>query len=129
MTAVDTNVLLRVIIRDNEAQAARAHAVLKKQERVFVAKTVLLEVEWVLRGGYGYTRPQILAVMRELLDTPNIEVEDEAAVSRALFWHERGLDFADSLHVASAGQARSFASFDEKLQRKARNLGINVVQP
>ena len=124
MTAVDTNILVRIVVRDTEAQVLRARALLRRQDRVFVPKTVLLEFEWVLRGGYDYTPPQVLAAIRELLDIPNVEVEDEVGVAQALRWYEAGMDFADALHVASAAPGCAFATFDIGLQRAIRRLGI-----
>jgi len=123
MTAVDTNILLRVITRDSEPEARRAFALLKNQERIFIPKTVLLELEWVLRRSYGYSPEQILALYHELLNTPTIELEDEAAITQAITWFERGMDFADSLHVASSGPECTFATFDVALQRMALRLG------
>ncbi len=124
MTAIDTNILVRIFVRDSEVQAARALEFVRSQDRLFVAKTVLLEVEWVLRRGYQFPRGEILALLREFLDTPNVNVEDEAAVLQALFCYERGMDFADSLHLASAGPQISFATFDRALQRAATRLGV-----
>jgi len=123
MTAVDTNILLRVITRDSEPEARRAFALLKNQERILIPKTVLLELEWVLRRSYGYSPEQILALYHELLNTPTIELEDEAAITQAITWFERGMDFADSLHVASSGPECTFATFDVALQRMALRLG------
>lgn len=123
MTAVDTNVLVRIITNDDKVQAARAAAFLRDQDRVFIAKTVLLELEWVLRSAYRIERRGIVSVFRSLLSVANAEVEDEAAVTRATVWYEKGLDFADSLHLASAGRERKFATFDGVLRRKARRLG------
>lgn len=124
MTAVDTNILIRVMTRDAEPQATRAFALLRKQERIFIPKTVLLEHEWVLRRTYGYSPTEILAAYRQLLDTPKIQIEDETAVLQALSFYERGMDFADSLHIASAGPGCAFATFDAALQRVAERFDI-----
>jgi predicted nucleic acid-binding protein len=61
--------------------------------------------------------------VRQLTATANIEIEDEDAVSLALDWYEGGMDFADALHVASAGRERKFGTFDNALRRKLRGLG------
>ena len=122
MTAVDTNILARIITNDDRAQAARAAAFLKRQDRVFVGKTVLLELEWVLRKAYRYSPQQVLAAFGRLLDTNNVELEEEATVAQALRWYQQGLDFADSLHLASAGPTRKFATFDAALHRLAEKL-------
>lgn len=127
MTAVDTNVLIRIITNDDKSQAARAAAFLQKQDHVFLAKTVLLEVEWVLRSAYRFRPHQVLVALRGLVETSNVEVEEEAAVRLALDWYGKGMDFADSLHLASAGGERKFVTFDTGLLRKARRLGAGAV--
>ena len=123
MTAVDTNVLVRIITNDDKVQARRAAAMLRGADSVFVAKTVLLELEWVLRSAYGIERRQIVSALRGVLGIANAEIEDEAAVIQATEWFEKGMDFADSLHLASAGCGRKFATFDTALRRRARQLG------
>lgn len=124
MTAVDTNVLVRIITNDDKAQAARATAFLREQNSVFIAKTVLLELEWVRRSAYRIERHEIVSMLRSLPGVTNAEVEDEAVVVQATDWYEKGMDFADSLHIASAGHKRRFVSFDTALRRKGRRLGV-----
>jgi predicted nucleic-acid-binding protein len=125
MTAIDTNILVRIITNDDRSQAARAVAFLRKQDRVYVPKTVALELEWVLRSAYRTERDVIAAALRGILGLFNVEVEDETSVRQAIEWYEKGLDFADGLHVASAGPECSFATFDNSLRRKMRRLGTN----
>lgn len=125
MTALDTNVLVRVIIGDDRAQATRAAAFLRAQESVFIPKTVLLELEWVLRSAYRIKPNAIISALHDVLDVFNVEIEDEAAVRQAIGWYEQGMDFADGLHVASAGLERKFATFDNSLRRKLRRFGAN----
>lgn len=127
MTAVDTNVLVRIVVNDDPSQSARAAEFLRQQDRVFLAKTVLLEVEWVLRSAYRLGRREILAILRGILAMGSAEVEDEAAVVQAMRWYEEGMDFADSLHLASAGPQRSFVTFDAALQSRARRLGAGKI--
>jgi predicted nucleic-acid-binding protein len=125
MTALDTNVLVRVITNDDRAQAARAAKFLREQERVFIPKTVLLELEWVLRSAYRIEPNAIVSALRDILGVFNVEIEDEAAVTQAIEWYDKGMDFADGLHVASAGRERKFATFDNALRRKLRRFGVN----
>ena len=124
MTALDTNVLVRIITNDDRAQAARAARFLREQERVFVSKTVLLELEWVLRSAYKIGPNAIISALRDVLSVFNVEIEDEALVRQAIEWYEKGMDFADTLHVASAGPKRKFATFDKRLRQKVRRLGL-----
>ena len=65
MHGVDTNVIVRYLIGDDPAQAAKARGVIG-QMPVFVPKTVLLEVEWVLRGVYELPSKQIIPALRFL---------------------------------------------------------------
>jgi predicted nucleic-acid-binding protein len=123
MTAVDTDILVRIVVNDDPAQSARAAAFLRQQERIFLAKTVLLEVEWVLRNGYALGRREVLAILRSILAMGNAEVEDEVEVAQAMRWYESGMDFADSLHVAAAGPECSFVTFDAALRKVGQRLG------
>lgn len=125
MIAVDTNILVRFLTRDDAAQAARA-AQLITQERIWVAKTVLLETEWVLRSLYGFEARRVNDALYKLAGLANVEFEDPTAVSQALSWTDAGLDFADCLHLASRGEAVSFASFDRRLVKSAAKLGVHA---
>jgi len=121
MIAVDTNVVVRFLVADDHAQAIRAEKALSAGP-VLIAKTVLLETEWVLRGAYGLAGADIAAGLRKLLGLPGVKAEDMPAVARALGWYESGFDFADALHLASSGGARRFATFDKALARRAKAL-------
>ena len=119
MIAVDTNVVVRYLTRDDHQQAARAASLIQTSP-IWVSKTVLLETEWVLRTLYGYAPNPLAEALRAFAGLPTVIVEDELAVVKALDWFREGLDFADALHLASAGDARQFASFDRKLIRQAK---------
>jgi predicted nucleic-acid-binding protein len=119
MIAVDTNVLVRLVTNDDAAQAARAVRLFASED-VFVPKTVLLEMEWVLRGAYQLDRSAIAGVIERLLDTPSLSVEAAEAVRSALGWFLGGMDLADALHLSSSqGVAERFATFDRKLVKRA----------
>jgi predicted nucleic-acid-binding protein len=121
MISVDTNVLVRVVTRDDPDRARRGAAVLA-QGPVWIAKTVLLEMEWVLRYAYRLKKPAILNAFHGILGLPNVEIEDSLAVSQALKWYQSGLDFADALHLASSGAAKRFMTFDEDLKKRAARI-------
>jgi predicted nucleic-acid-binding protein len=127
MIAVDTNVLVRVITNDDSDQAPLAARLLNRHDRVFISKTVLLELEWVLRSAYKIGAGHILKALIQFRDRPNVEIEDEAAVGDALGWFEQGMDFADALHLASTGRECPLATFDAALVRKASQLGLKAV--
>ena len=121
MIALDTNVVVRFLVNDAAAQARRARALIEAHP-VFVAVTVLLETEWVLRGGYGLPRAEVVRLLRALLGLPDLDAEDPQRIARALAWHEGGIDFADALHLAGSTGAERFATFDEKLVKAAGKL-------
>jgi predicted nucleic-acid-binding protein len=127
VTAPDTNVLVRILTNDDADQSRRATAFVRTQDRVHLLKTVLLEVEWVLRSSYGFDRESIISGFRDLMRAPNLELEDGPAVIRALEWFEQGMDFADALHLASAVGDVDFATIDRSLVVTAEKLGIRRV--
>ena len=91
---------------------------------MFVSKTVVLELEWVLRGYYKSPPEDVLAVLSHLLAMPNLEVEDRVAVELAATALGDGFDFADALHHASSRHCSSMATFDDKkLARRASAKG------
>ena len=102
--AIDTNVVVRFLTGDDEAQSARARKLIKAGD-IFVATTVLLEAEWVLRSAYGLSAERIVGALRGLAGLPGVRLEDAPLVAQALDWAERGLDFADALHLGRAGLA------------------------
>ena len=130
MIAVDTNVVVRLLTNDDRVQSARA-AELFAAEDVFVAKSVLLETEWVLRFSYGVPRATIVAAFDRLASSASVTIEDAAAVLAALDAHRLGLDLADALHVISARGVTRFVTFDKKLGAHAARakvaLPIDVV--
>lgn len=121
MIALDTNVVVRVITRDDPAQAQRAATLMKKND-LWLSKTVLLETEWVLRYTYEYDPAAIQLALSTLAGLENLTIEDAESVERALEHHRRGMDFADALHLASSGGATRFATFDKRLARSAARI-------
>ena len=118
MVAIDTNILVRLLTRDDKVQAKRA-ATLFKQNEIYICKTVLLETEWVLRFSYALDGPAILDALKKLVGLPQVTVEDSPAVAEALDLFERGMVFADALHLSSSREAAQFATFDERLKKRA----------
>jgi predicted nucleic-acid-binding protein len=127
MIATDTNVLVRIVTNDDSHQTSLALNLLLRQDRVFIPKTVFLELEWVLRTAYRLSAAAILRAMRGFMDIATWDFEDDTAVRNALDWYEQGVDFADALHMASTGRECPLATFDAALLRKASQLGLRAV--
>lgn len=121
MIGVDTNVLVRFLVRDDEAQFERARRLIKREtgrgESVFISQLVLLETEWVLRSRYGVTKTAMIAALAALLEARELQFEDEPSVEEAVFvWKDCSAEFADCLinaHHRSLG-CRATATFDAK---------------
>jgi predicted nucleic-acid-binding protein len=125
--ALDTNVLARFFVDDaDDPQAARQRpaAVAALSERSFVSVTVLLELEWVLRGFYELPTRDVLRVLRALAGIEHITFEDRDAVLVAVDAFDKGLDFADALHMARSSRASGFATFDQRLAKRAKGLAL-----
>ena len=121
MIGIDTDVLVRFLVRDDEHQFERARRLLKRGigggEPVFISHLVLLETEWVLRSRYGVTKTAILAALNALLDASALQFEDERSIEEAVFtWKDSTAEFADCLinaHHRALG-CRATATFDAK---------------
>ena len=127
MKALDTNVLARFFVDDaDDAQAAkwRPAAVAALSERSFVWVTVLLELEWVMRGFYDLPLRDISRVLRALAGIEHVTLEDRNAVLAAVDAFDKGLDFADALHLARSSRASGFATFDQRLAKRAKALAL-----
>jgi len=122
--AIDTNVLVRLFVADDELQAERAARLLTTAQRVFVSKTVVLEFAWVLSAAYATPRAGLILALETLAGLRELELEDRPAVEKAIALYSDGLDdFADALHLCSSEAAEGFVTFDRKLISKARKLG------
>jgi predicted nucleic-acid-binding protein len=127
MRALDTNVLARFFVDDaDDVQATkqRPAAVAALSERSFVSVTVLLELEWVMRGLYKLPAKEISRVLRALASIEHITLEDRAAVLVAVDAFDKGLDFADALHLARSSRAAGFATFDKRLAKQAKGFAL-----
>lgn len=122
MIAFDTSLLVRIATGD-DARQRRAALALLDSDAVLISKTVLLETEWVLRSRYAVPPADIHGFLHHLVESQNVVVEDESVVRHALDFYAAGADFADSLHLASAGDLR-LHTFDRDFCRKAIAKGV-----
>ena len=113
--AVDTNVLIRAVVRDDEKQARAAAKLLKNAEVIAVSLPCLCEFVWVLRRVYNFGHQDISAALDALLDAGNVVV-NRPAVDAGLAVLNAGGDFADGL-IAYEGSwlgGEIFVSFDKR---------------
>jgi predicted nucleic-acid-binding protein len=132
MPSIDTNILVRLLAADDARQSAQAKTLMQRAARtgesLLVPLTVVLELEWVLRSRYEYTKEQVLVTLSSLLETRELVFQDEAAVEHALHYYRRSrVDFAECLHLGCAASAGRLPlmTFDRSAARLegARLLG------
>ena len=128
MIAVDTNILARFYCDDpddpeSRRQRPRARRIILESPALFVPLTVILELEWVMRGYYDVERASFCEAIEHLLGMPHVTVERWEAVKDAVDLHRQGFDFADALHWVCSAGCSQFVSFDDRrLARRARRL-------
>jgi|SRR5271170_1944467 len=121
MLGLDTNVLIRYLVRDDPPQYEKARRLitreLMKGEPVLVSLLVLLETEWVLRSRYELGKAERIMTISALLETADLAFEDEACIEHAVYsWKDSTADFADCLieaHNRRLG-CNATATFDAK---------------
>jgi len=129
MIAIDTNVLVRLLTRDDEPQFQQA-STLFAGNKIFIPEIVILETEWVLRFAYKLPQAAILEALRKTLGLPNVQTARPGVIAQALDLAGQGLDFADALHLAASQECSQFATFDTSLIKKANGLtGCQVRTP
>ena len=122
MRAVDTNILARFYLRDDPTQGWIAANVLSTGD-VFVPKTVILELEWVLRYVADQPKGKVIECLAHLIALPGVTVEDRDEIEAALGYCRDGIDFADALHLAASKACAELLTFDDRgYARLARRL-------
>lgn len=127
MKSLDTNILVRYYAQDDVLQSPLALRLFSDEPSLFVTKTVLLELFWVLTQAEKFRFPpeQVMAVFEHLQDLPNIVIEDELSLRTAVLWSRDGLEFPDALHLAASGACSAFLTFDDrKFARRAQRLNL-----
>jgi len=120
--ALDTNVIVRLVVADDPEQLTIARRVFQSDD-LWIAKTVLLETEWVLRYTYKLKRGAIRETLLGILGYRRAQVEDRSAVLRALDLYEKDFDFADAVHLSSSGESDRFVTFDKNFAEAAQAMG------
>ena len=123
MIALDTNIIIRYLVRDDVKQSEAARALLESltvEHPGYVCREVAVEVVWVLKRAYGYSHAQISAILKELLITEVLVFEAADDVARAAFRYGEGeAEFSGLMIMAAARRAgiRSLHTLDRKLSR------------
>ena len=124
MIGIDTNVLVRVIVRDDLDQARKAERFINRNcsslQPGFINRIVLCELVWVLETSYRYPREKVALALKTVLRSFQFEVEDSGQAWLSLLEYQRGADFADSF-ISSVNRnfgCESTFTFDQKAARR-----------
>lgn len=122
MRAVDTNILARYYLHDDARQARIARTIIEGGD-LFVPKTVILELEWVLRAAADQPVAKVLDCLAHLIGLPGLVVEAREQVELAIRHAAQGIDFADALHLAASHDCTEMLTFDDRgyARRAARH--------
>jgi len=126
----DTNLLVRIIVRDDFEQARIAYQLVSTADRVVIPLPCICEVVWVLGKVYSFTPPELVQAVRAVTETGNAVV-DEAAIEAGLTMLSLGGDFADAA-IAVAGNimgGETFVSFDRKAVSRISAMGLSARTP
>jgi len=121
----DTNVLVRICVRDDPGQAQIADQAIEQAALVVISLPCLCEFVWVLRRVYRFDSASIASAIRALLDTDHV-LMNRAAVTSGLALLEAGGDFADGIlaHEGTALGGEMFVSFDKKATALLAEQGV-----
>lgn len=121
MIGLDTNILVRYLTQDDDAQFQKVLQMLnRKKAAFFVCDLVLVETDWVLRSLYDWTGGEVADAFARLTTIHNLSFENEARLRASLKALREGADLADELNVRSCREqgAKSFATFDKDVVRR-----------
>jgi predicted nucleic-acid-binding protein len=118
MAAIDTNVLVRLVTKDDESQYRKAQAFIRMHQPVLVAQLSVLELVWVLMSRYGLDKERTCQVVHALLETRELNIQAPAILEAALkIWKKSKADFADCFILETVMDASEspLATFDTTL--------------
>ena len=123
MIGLDTNVLLRYLIKDDEAQGERSARVIRlaagRGQPIFIGPVLLCEMVWVLESRYGYAKPEIVRTLTAILDADGFDIADRNVIRSAVDdYRTHKADFADCLigRTNEAAGCRETVTFERRLK-------------
>jgi predicted nucleic-acid-binding protein len=132
MIGIDTNVLIRFLLKDDAKQSARALRFMRDEISAaapgYVSLVTLLETVWVLDSLYDFTAEQQMAVVNDLLSVDTLEIAERASVSRAIITsRDQRADFQDCL-VAALGESAGCSHTVTFDSRAAKRSGMTLLR-
>ncbi|MBK7540811.1 MAG: type II toxin-antitoxin system VapC family toxin [Candidatus Competibacteraceae bacterium] len=127
MIAIDTNIIVRLLTKDDTKQYHICRKLFEAEE-IYISDTVILETEWVLRFAYEFEPIEVGSAFRKLFGLPNVKLSNNYIIAQAINWHEQGLDFTDAFHLALSQSIPTLKTFDGEFIKKSKDLSKRAVQ-
>jgi Predicted nucleic-acid-binding protein, contains PIN domain len=120
---VDTNILVRLLVRDDSEQWEQALR-LAMNYCLIVLPTVALETEWVLRTRFKFNRDEICSFFRPMMASETFDFAERKRILRAIDCFEKGMDFADAMHLCFVDEGETFVTFDRDPAGSRNDISI-----
>jgi predicted nucleic-acid-binding protein len=121
MISIDTNIVLRFLLKDDPVLSPRALEIITEDD-CFVTHAALTEVVYTLESYYRSSRAEIARALDALFSLQRISIEDHAVAARALLCYREGMDFGDAMIASASHGATRVTTFDRDFARLARKL-------
>lgn len=121
MKALDTNVLARLLLKDDLTQFKKAQALLASDAQFTAPVTVMLELVWVLESN-DCSPSEICLGLGLLMNLHNFKPAHEHVIRKALTAYANGLDFADALHLGLSQKEEVLLTFDKSFVKQASQM-------
>lgn len=127
MIAIDTNIIVRFLTKDDLGQYQAVLALFRKNE-IWISHTVLLETAWVLQGIFDLSRDDLHSLLSDLINLEHVEMENYDVATASLEAFREGMDLADALHLTTANSHdRPFYTFDKALVKHSKQQQADAV--
>lgn len=130
MQAVDTNVLIRILVTDDKQleQVKLARQFAKKAKNLFIPQIVQVELIWVLGMAYKLDKPEVLKILHHLQTNEAFQLQNETEFSEAIqLFQSNNVDFSDCLlWVESKRKNCTITTFDKKFSRLPHVKHLNL---
>ncbi len=124
MKAIDTNLLVRIVLNDQPEQVRAAIEILRSE--VLVTSTVLLEFIWVLQSNGKLSREEVSLAIQRLSSIPTLTIVSGEACAEFLRLWAAGLEAEDAAHLAFVGDVDAFVTFDRAFAKRANKAKATV---
>lgn len=124
MRSIDTCILARLIVQDDQPQAEAAARELDKPS--FIPLTVVLETVWLLSSRYKLRRQQIVESLNDIFRLASVMVEEGVGVEWALARYLAGADVADMIHLVAARHTQAFLTFDQAIGKHSATSPVAI---